>query len=302
MTTILVLWWTALYALLCTASADVGSNISATTSCDYDCMRNNSASCDAAEVAPGAHPTSPAVISYLDVPISPNRVDRRGIDGTSTVRPEHRLHNPLGVSSMEWAARTQLAAAYRGLYLHGLERSTIGSDQAAQCLMLRHPEHPDEFLMAEWGVWFEEVTASSLIRYSWRDGTVIERDGTHHAAEPGRSNIGCIPVAAALFRSRPDVNMIVHVHPLAVMAVGGTKEGLLPLSQAAFFLWKQVSREEYDFSYESSFESTLSAGFANGKRAMILNHHGMYAVGRDAAEGVFVATHLTQVYISTICF
>ena len=41
--------------------------------------------------------------------------------------------------------------------------------------------------------------------------------------------------------------MIVHVHPYAVMAVGGTKAGLLPLSQAAFFLWKQVSREEYDF-------------------------------------------------------
>ena len=47
-------------------------------------------------------------------------------------------------------------------------------------------------------------------------------------------------------------------------------------------------------SYEASFEHALSAGFANGQRAMILNHHGMYAVGRDAAEGVFVATHLTQ--------
>ena len=69
-----------------------------------------------------------------------------------------------------------MVAAYRGLYLHGLERSTIGSalldarahasthahtrararvrnrsDQAAQCLMLRHPEHSHELLMAEWG-------------------------------------------------------------------------------------------------------------------------------------------------------
>merc|ERR1740117_1691855 len=88
--------------------------------------------------------------------------------------------------------------------------------------------------------------------------------------------------------------MIIHIHPLAVQAVGGLEVGLLPLSQAAFFLWRQVSREAYDFSYESSFEETLAAGFRLGERAMLLNHHGMYAVGRDAAEGVFVATHVTQ--------
>jgi len=87
---------------------------------------------------------------------------------------------------------------------------------------------------------------------------------------------------------------VIHVHPLSVMAVGGLKHGLLPLSQAAFFLHGQVSREEYDFSYESSFEDSLRTGFSNGKRAMLLNHHGMYAVGRDAAEAFFVAKHLTQ--------
>merc|ERR1712039_1115107 len=63
---------------------------------------------------------------------------------------------------------------------------------------------------------------------------------------------------------------------------------------AAFFLYDQVSREEYDFSYENSFEDSLRTGFSNGKRAMLLNHHGMYAVGRDAAEAFFVAKHLTQ--------
>jgi hypothetical protein len=166
-------------------------------------------------------------------------------------------------------------------------------------------------------------------------------------------------------RSRTDVNMIVHVHPLAVMAVGGTKEGLLPvrtlqlrstmipmipmvlsvlasthcpvlsyspvlsgtLSVAAVAsrllpleaslargvrlqvlvpLGMLSSCAPTDIcvacpcvaplSYEASFEHALSAGFANGQRAMILNHHGMYAVGRDAAEGVFVATHLTQAH------
>merc|ERR1719323_2759156 len=95
-------------------------------------------------------------------------------------------------------------------------------------------------------------------------------------------------------KARPEVHTVLHVHPLSVMAVGGLEVGLLPLSQAAFFLYGQVSRENYDFTYESSFEDSLRQGFSKGKRAMLLNHHGMYAVGRDAAEAFFVAKHLTQ--------
>merc|ERR1719203_2063066 len=58
------------------------------------------------------------------------------------------------------------------------------------------------------------------------------------------------------------------------------------------FLYGQVSREEYDFTYANSFEESLRKGFSGGKRAMLLNHHGMYAVGRDAAEAFFVAKHV----------
>merc|ERR1711963_157800 len=106
--------------------------------------------------------------------------------------------------------------------------------------------------------------------------------------------MGCIPIPPAIMNARPDVQTIIHIHPLSVMAVGGLKSGLLPLSQAAFFLNGQISREGYDFTYESSFEESLRKGFDGGKRAMILNHHGMYAVGRDAAEAFFVAKHLKQ--------
>jgi ribulose-5-phosphate 4-epimerase/fuculose-1-phosphate aldolase len=101
-----------------------------------------------------------------------------------------------------------------------------------QCLMLRHPENPAHFLMAEWGIWFEEVTASNLLRYNHVTGTLVTLSTTSNGqtdqrrlvempAEPGRSNTGCIPVAAAIFAGRPDVNIVVHVHPFAVQAVGG---------------------------------------------------------------------------------
>jgi len=221
------------------------------------------------------------------VPVSPNAPNRRLLDPASTVRLEHTLRNPIGVSPSEWQARTDAAAVHRALYLYGM-----GSDLAAQCVMQRIPGK-EEFLLGEWGIYFEEQKASSLLKYDF-DGNIINIDGSKEPATPGRSNSGCLPVASEILRHRQDVQMIIHIHPYSVMAVGGLKVGLLPLSQAAFFLHGQVSREDYDFTYETSFEDSLKLGFSNGKRAMLLNHHGMYAVGRDAAEAFFVAKHLTQ--------
>lgn len=222
------------------------------------------------------------------IPVSPNSPDRRELDFVASVRPEHLgTINPLGVSAEEWKARTEAAALHRALYLYDM-----GSDLAAQCVMHRIPG-TEEWLMGEWGVFFEEQTASKLLKYDF-EGNLVHLDGTKEPATPGRSNMGCIPIPPAIIATRPEVHTIIHVHPLSVMAVGGLKEGLLPLSQAAFFLYDQVSRETYDFTYENSFESTLQKGFSGGKRAMLLNHHGMYAIGRDAAEAFFVAKHVTQ--------
>ncbi|KAL3922544.1 MAG: hypothetical protein SGARI_006427, partial [Bacillariaceae sp.] len=65
----------------------------------------------------------PSIVGY---PVSRHAPDRRKVDPVDTVRPEHAAGNPLGVPDYEWKARTELAAAYRSLYLAGL-----GSDQAA---------------------------------------------------------------------------------------------------------------------------------------------------------------------------
>jgi len=223
----------------------------------------------------------------LNVPVSRNTPDRRVLNPETTVRPEHEEKNPLGVSSIEWRARTEAAALHRLLFIHGM-----GSDLAAQCVMHKIPGR-DEFLMGEWGFFFEEQTASKMLKYDF-DGNLVHVNGTRELATPGRSNMGCVPVATAIMQFRQDVGTVIHVHPLSVMAVGGLKAGLLPLSQAAFFLYGQISREEYDFTYGNSFTGMLQKGFSDGKRAMLLQHHGMYAVGKDAAEAFFVAKHLTQ--------
>ena len=203
---------------------------------------------------------------------------------------------PEGMSDSEWADRIELAALARVLYVYG-----FGSDLAAQCVMarLRDQDQPDTMLMNEWGLFYEETTASSLVKVRFGNGTPPEGlhvgpNGTESPSKPDVVNIGCVPVGRAIFDARRDVNSIIHAHPHAVMAVASTEPGLLPLSQAAFFLHGQIGRYKYDFSYESEFEDAIAHQFASGKRAVMLDHHGLYAVGRSAQEAWFVTFHLHQ--------
>ena len=78
------------------------------------------------------------------------------------------------------------------------------------------------------------------------------------------------------------------------MAVASSEQGLLPLSQAAFFLHGAVGRHKYDFAYGDEFEGAIASHFAGGRRAVMLEHHGLYAVGTSAADAWFVVFHLHQ--------
>ena len=198
------------------------------------------------------------------------------------------------MSDGEWKDRVELAALARVLYLYG-----FGADLAAQCVMARLRDQPDTMLMNEWGLFFEETTASSLVKVRFGnhtppEGLLEDADGNLSPSKPDVVNIGCVPVGRAIFNARPDVYSIIHAHPHAVMAVASTEAGLLPLSQAAFFLHGQIGRYKYDFSYESDFEDAIAAQFASGKRAVMLDHHGLYAVGSSAQESWFVTFHLHQ--------
>ncbi|KAH8051254.1 hypothetical protein JL722_10955 [Aureococcus anophagefferens] len=191
----------------------------------------------------------------LVVPVSVNQVLKAPADRTpDSVRKQHAKRNPL------------------------------------KCVMMRTTETRDEFLMHEWGVFFEEVTASNLLKYDF-DGHLVEPDGSRAPALPDVSNMGCLPVAAAIFKARPDAAMVVHIHPPAVMAVAGMEAGLLPVSQAAFFLHGQVSREG-DLPTRRPSRTTWPRASPTAS-AMLLNHHGMRD-RRVPAEAFFVAYHLNQ--------
>lgn len=226
-----------------------------------------------------------------DIPISKNQIYKNPRP-VELLGRERAVMIP-GMSESEWHDRLELAALARILYIYG-----FGSDLAAQCVMARLRDEPDAMLMNEWGLFFEETTASSLVKVRFGTGTPSEGlrvapDGSVAPSKPDVVNIGCVPVGRAIFDARPDVYSIIHAHPHAVMAVASTG-GLLPVSQAAFFLHGTIGHYKYEFSYDAEFEDGIAKQFASGKRAVMLEHHGLYAVGSSAKDAWFVTFHLHQ--------
>ncbi len=181
---------------------------------------------------------------------------------------------PLACSEGEWQTRVELAALYRLLDRYGM------SDLANQEVGARITDQPDHYLVHPYGWFFEELTASSLVKID-REGTPVEPDA------PGVSD-GGPNLAKWIFGSRPEVNFFVHAHCEVVMAVGSTRRGLLPLSPPAVYLMPLTTYLDYEFFEDDEFAETFVATL--GRHDIMISHnHGYYALGRTAAEAFFRA-------------
>jgi len=187
--------------------------------------------------------------------------------------------SPVACSAAEWDTRCELAALFRVLDLYGM------TDLGNQVVGARVKDDPDHYLLHPYGMFYEEVTASSLVK-TGRDGVPVD------AGAP-TLNDGGQNLVQWIFGARPEVNYFVHGHCEDVMAVGSTRGGLKALSQPAVYLMHLVTYIDYEFSEDAEF----GAHFVNTLGAheiMISRNHGYYALGRTAAEAFFRAYYLRQ--------
>src|SRR5438876_7376447 len=131
----------------------------------------------------------------------------------------------------EKVVRTHLAAAYRILAAQKMDDLTYTH------LSVRLPGS-DSYFIYPFGLLFEEVTASCLLKVSL-DGEVLE--GT----ESQYNKTGYV-IHGSIYKKRPDINAIFHLHTIAGIAVSAMDCGLLPLSQFSFHFYNRVSYHEYD--------------------------------------------------------
>ncbi|MFC3613795.1 class II aldolase/adducin family protein [Lutimaribacter marinistellae] len=186
---------------------------------------------------------------------------------------------PATFSEAEWKARLDLAATFRILAHYGM------SDLANGAVAARVPDQPDHYLVHPYGMFWEEATASAMIKIG-PDGRPVDPDGPW-------LNDGVQNLCQWILGSRPEVMFFVHGHEEEVMAVGSIEEGLLPLNQPAVYLGNLTGYIEYEFDEDEAFGRHFVETLAQ-HQILISRNHGYYALGTTAAEAFFRAYFLRQ--------
>jgi ribulose-5-phosphate 4-epimerase/fuculose-1-phosphate aldolase len=178
------------------------------------------------------------------------------------------------VSAEEWQARVDLAATYRLVALHGWDDMVFTHISARVPTSVPGPEH--HFLINPYGLLFEEITASSLVK--------IDMDGNKLQDSEYPVNPAGFTIHSALHMSRPDVGCVIHLHTTDGVAVSAQEQGLLPLDQHAMMLTGDLAYHDYEgIAFDLDERERLIADMGR-KNFMLLRNHGTLAVGRNCAD------------------
>jgi ribulose-5-phosphate 4-epimerase/fuculose-1-phosphate aldolase len=173
-------------------------------------------------------------------------------------------------SDAEWQARVELAAAYRLTDHFGMTALIYNHITA------RVPGADDQFLINEYGLGYEEVTASNLVK--------IDMDGNILDEGERRINVTGYVIHSAIHAARHDVTCVMHTHTPYGMAVSALERGLLPLQQDAYQFHERLSYHEFEGVAVDIDERERLVTDLGDKNAMILRNHGLLTVGRSVAE------------------
>ncbi len=177
---------------------------------------------------------------------------------------------PVDMTAVEWEARCDLAAAYRLAALYGW------TDLNNTHFSMRVPGTDDEFLLNPFGMFFDEITASSLIKVD-RDGNVIG-----HADYP--LNPAGFVIHGAIHLSSSDHNCVIHTHSRFGTAVSMQRHGLLPASQKALTIMGWVGYHDFEGPALDASEQPRIVRDLDDRRILILRNHGLLSVGRTVGE------------------
>ena len=174
------------------------------------------------------------------------------------------------VSDAEWATRVDLAAAYRLVALFGWD------DLVFTHISARVPDAEGQFLINPYGLFFEEITASSLVKVDHRGEAVMD--------SPFPVNPAGFLIHSAVHEARPDVNCVLHTHTPHGVAVAAQEGGLLPISQPAGFALADLAYHRYEGVALRSAEKARLVADLGGAHQMILRNHGLLTCGASVAR------------------
>ncbi|MEX1236925.1 MAG: class II aldolase/adducin family protein [Pseudomonadales bacterium] len=168
----------------------------------------------------------------------------------------------------EWEARINVAALYRLVALQGWD-DLVGTHISA-----RIPGDKHHFLLNPYGMLFEEITASSLLK--------IDLDGNQLTDSEYQYNKAGFTIHSAVHLSRPDALYVIHLHTNYGIAVSCQKQGLLPLNQTAIAVVGGLAYHDYEGVATNLAERERLVADLGNKNAMLLRNHGTMACGPNA--------------------
>ena len=187
------------------------------------------------------------------------------------------------VSPEEWQVRVDLAAAYR------LVAAFRWDDLVFTHISARVPGSHDEFLINPYGLMFDEITASSLIKI---DAQGNKLDESEYAVNPAGFTIH-----SAVHSSRHDALCVMHTHTLNGIAVSAQKAGVLPISQQSIFVLSSLGYHDYEgVALNEEEKPRLVADLGATNDFLMLRNHGLLTVGKTVADA-FLAMYLFE----TVC-
>ncbi|MEP6610204.1 MAG: class II aldolase/adducin family protein, partial [Burkholderiaceae bacterium] len=182
-------------------------------------------------------------------------------------------------SPAEWQARIDLAACYRLVDLYGM------SDMMANHISVRVPGE-EAFLINPYGMMYEEITASCLIKLDLAGNILSKPD--FGDLNYGINKAGYV-IHSAVHEARPDAGCVIHTHSWASMAVSALDCGLLPITQTAMRFLKIGYHEYQGVVLNDSEKESLVRNLGKGE-ALVLRNHGALVLGRTVGEA-FNWTH-----------
>lgn len=182
----------------------------------------------------------------------------------------------LQVSPEEWQMRCDLAALYRLVALFGWD------DLIFTHITAKVPGSKDHFLINPYGMMFDEITASSLVK--------INLQGEKVMASEYDINPAGFTIHSCIHAAREDAICVLHTHSINGVAVSAQKSGLLPLSQFAFIVMRSLSYHDYEGLALNPDEQPRLVRDLGETNYMILRNHGLLTIGQTPADA-FQAMH-----------
>jgi ribulose-5-phosphate 4-epimerase/fuculose-1-phosphate aldolase len=193
------------------------------------------------------------------------------------------------VSEVEWQLRVDLAACYRLVALHGWD------DLVFTHVSVRIPGPEHHFLINPYGLMFEEITASSLVK--------VDMDCRPLLPSPYPVNPAGFVIHSAIHAAREDVVCVLHTHTRAGVAVASQRHGLLPISQQSTVVMASLAYHDYEGIAVLDGEKPRLQADLGDRNHLILRNHGLLTVGPSvpaAFLSMYVLESACQIQIAAL--